>query len=127
MFLSIFVALLTYTRYATVSPAQAFQELDTFPRRHIGPSDNEIQEMLSVFGLKSLDEFSDRIIPQAIKRTDGMPLPTIGPNGEGKGETAALRYLKEVASLNNTKVMLIFSFLPPFFPHFGIYRILLSI
>jgi glycine dehydrogenase len=91
-------------KYATVAPSQAFQELDTFPRRHIGPSDGEIKQMLEVFGLHTLDEFSDKIIPKSIKRNDGMNLDTIGPNGEGRGETAALRYLRDVAALNDTKV-----------------------
>lgn len=102
-FFHFFISLLTQKRYASVNSTQAFQELDTFPRRHIGPNDTEIKEMLSLFGAQTLDEFSDRIIPHSIKRTDGMHLPTIG--ADGKGETAALRYLKEVASLNNTKVI----------------------
>ena len=32
---------------------------DTFVRRHIGPSDDEIREMLATLGLSSLDELTD--------------------------------------------------------------------
>ena len=32
---------------------------DTFVRRHIGPSDDEIREMLETLGLSSLDELTD--------------------------------------------------------------------
>jgi glycine dehydrogenase len=91
------------------SSSSVFEELDTFQRRHIGPSEKEISYMLNQFGVKTLDEFTDKVVPNQIKRTDGMEL-SIGSNG--LGETAALDYLKnEVASLNNTKVYFSFPFL----------------
>ena len=36
-----------------------------FVRRHIGPSEPQIQEMLGVLGLGSLDELIDKAVPES--------------------------------------------------------------
>jgi glycine dehydrogenase len=79
-----------------------FTELDTFQRRHIGPNEEEIAAMLKVVGAATLDDFTNKVVPQQIRRQDGMPMAV---GADGLGETAALRYLKgEIASKNNINV-----------------------
>lgn len=48
-------------RYNAVA---AFSSLDTFPRRHIGPSEKEIEGMLQTCGLSSLEDLSDKVTSQ---------------------------------------------------------------
>lgn len=72
---------------ASTSPAP-------FVGRHIGPSDLEIQEMLSKLGYSSLDELSRRVIPERI--LDLSPLKL----SEGVSEEAALEELRQIASSN---------------------------
>ncbi|CAN0437841.1 unnamed protein product, partial [Laminaria digitata] len=38
-----------------------------FARRHIGPSDAEIEVMMKVVGVKSLDDLVDRTVPHSIR------------------------------------------------------------
>ncbi|CAI6339959.1 unnamed protein product [Periconia digitata] len=47
---------------------QPFESLDTFPRRHIGPSAASVEEMLATLDppVKSLDEFVRQVIPSDI-------------------------------------------------------------
>lgn len=45
------------------------EQKEEFTRRHIGPSDADIAEMLEAVGLKSLDELIDKAVPDEI-RTD---------------------------------------------------------
>jgi glycine dehydrogenase len=40
---------------------------DTFPKRHIGPEDADVEKMLKVVGLKSLDELVDKTVPKSIR------------------------------------------------------------
>ncbi len=40
---------------------------DDFSRRHIGPGDEDVAEMLQVIGVSSLDELMDQTIPQSIR------------------------------------------------------------
>ncbi|CAI7678953.1 unnamed protein product [Penicillium pancosmium] len=49
-------------------PPDVFQPLDTFPRRHIGPSPEAAQEMLAVLDppAASLDEFVGQVLPADI-------------------------------------------------------------
>jgi glycine dehydrogenase len=68
--------------------------LDTFVRRHIGPSDAEITAMLGVVGYDSLDALIDATVPAAIRSK--KPL-AIGPP---RGEHELLAALKKVAEKN---------------------------
>jgi len=47
---------------------KAFDHLDTFPRRHIGPSASSVEEMLAKLDppVKTLDEFVREVIPKSI-------------------------------------------------------------
>jgi glycine dehydrogenase len=53
---------------------------DTFVRRHIGPSDADVQMMLTKLGCDSLDALVDETIPAAIRLKE--PLRLGGPRGE---------------------------------------------
>ena len=48
---------------------------DTFLKRHIGPSKTEISEMLESLKVSSLEELTDKILPQEINRKDKFSLP----------------------------------------------------
>src|SRR5262245_6594030 len=70
---------------------------DTFVRRHIGPSDDEIREMLATLGLSSLDELTDATVPESIRLQRPLKL------GPPRGEHELLVELKQIAS--QTKVV----------------------
>ena len=67
---------------------------DTFVRRHIGPSDDEVREMLEFLGLASLEELSDATVPEAIRLRRPLNL------GPPRGEHELLAELKGIASRN---------------------------
>jgi glycine dehydrogenase len=67
---------------------------DTFVRRHIGPSDDEIREMLASLGMSSLDELTDATVPANIRLRRPLKL------GPARGEHELLAELKSIASQN---------------------------
>ncbi len=66
----------------------------SFIPRHIGPSRAEVQQMLDVLGLNSLDELIDKTVPQSIRQKRLLELPA------PLSEPAALAKLKEIAAKN---------------------------
>jgi glycine dehydrogenase len=40
---------------------------EEFARRHIGPSESDLREMLSAIGVSSLDELIDQTVPESIR------------------------------------------------------------
>ena len=50
--------------------------LDTFPRRHVGPTDSDIQEMLGTLGISSLDSLIKSTIPDDIRVKRPLALHT---------------------------------------------------
>lgn len=70
-------------------------------RRHIGPTQAEIEEMLEVVGYKTLDDLIDATIPSTIRQE--KPLDW----GDGMTERDALYHMKEVASKNKVLTSLI--------------------
>lgn len=48
---------------------------DTFVSRHIGPSDADIQAMLTELGYASLDAFIDDTIPETIRFRRTLAIP----------------------------------------------------
>ncbi|HTF87173.1 MAG TPA: aminomethyl-transferring glycine dehydrogenase [Planctomycetota bacterium] len=59
------------------------QATDTFPRRHIGPDEVEVQAMLKALGLKSLDELVSQTVPADIRLNRGLaPMTANEPRGE---------------------------------------------
>ena len=73
----------------------------TFARRHIGPSPQDIEEMLKVVGAETLDELIAQTIPGSIRQT--VPLDT----GAALSETEAITRMLEIASKNQVFTSLI--------------------
>ncbi len=66
----------------------------SFADRHIGVDEQQIQQMLQVLGLTSLDELINQTVPPAIRLHRGLKLPT------AQSESEALEKLKAIASQN---------------------------
>jgi len=73
---------------------QSLAPLDTFPRRHIGPSEADVAAMLHAIGASSLDELIAQTIPENIRLKKPLNLP------EALGESEALAELRGIASKN---------------------------
>ena len=71
-----------------------FSPLDTFARRHIGPSPEEIEQMLALLGFPSLDALVDDAIPAEIRLREPLKLPA------PRGEHELLAELKAIMSKN---------------------------
>jgi len=67
---------------------------DSFVNRHIGPSADEVEQMLKGLGFSTLDALIDQAVPSAIRFNQSLKLP------EPQSEYAALAKLKEIASKN---------------------------
>jgi glycine dehydrogenase len=68
--------------------------LDTFPRRHLGPDDASIREMLDLLDYASLDALVAAAVPPAIRLPRPLSLPA------GIGESAMLAELRGLAARN---------------------------
>jgi len=66
----------------------------SFEQRHIGPSISEVQQMLEVLGLPSLDALIDQTVPQTIRLNRPLQL------GAERSEYAASLELRDIASKN---------------------------
>ena len=66
----------------------------TFVDRHVGPSPEDITQMLATLGLSSLDELVDRIVPASIRMEGELELPPPGREAE------VLATLREIADAN---------------------------
>ena len=66
------------------------EENDGFVRRHIGPSETELTEMLKVVGAASLDDVAARTVPGSIRGNGALNLP---PPVDEAGAIAELRAL----------------------------------
>ena len=69
------------------------EQKDEFVRRHIGPSDSDLDEMLGVVGLKSLDELIDKAVPDGIRTEEAFDEPAMT-------EAEALAELARMAGKN---------------------------
>lgn len=82
---------------AAIEPSSLFQSLDTFPDRHIGPNDEEVQHMLSKLGYDSLNAFVAATVPEHIRinssAMDNTTIPALT-------ESELLRRAKDVADTN---------------------------
>ncbi len=66
----------------------------SFEARHHGKSDTELQEMLSVLNIKSLDDLIDETIPKAIRLKQSLNLP------QPKSEEEFLKEFETISKLN---------------------------
>ncbi len=69
-----------------------------FIRRHIGPGEMQITEMLETLGLGSLDELMDKAVPEAIRSERPLDLPP------AKSERMTLSTLRRMAARNRVFV-----------------------
>ncbi len=67
---------------------------DKFVDRHIGPRDHEVEGMLKVIGVNSLDELIDQTVPKNIRLDGGMNL------AEGVSEFEYFQMAREIAKKN---------------------------
>jgi glycine dehydrogenase len=70
---------MTLSERSTASPARTGSSLEhpaDFVRRHVGPGEAEIAEMLDALGLESLDALVGDAVPGAIRRTRRLDLPS---------------------------------------------------
>lgn len=69
-------------------------DLNSFARRHIGPSEAEVAEMLSEVGFENLDSLIDATVPKNIRLDRQLKLP------KAKSETDALAELRAISRKN---------------------------
>ncbi|MCA9666686.1 MAG: aminomethyl-transferring glycine dehydrogenase [Myxococcales bacterium] len=80
-----------------------FEPHDTFVRRHIGPSDSEIDEMLASLGVESLEALTGGIVPRDIQ----LAKPLAIGDGRVRGEQELLDELRHIAAANDVRRSLI--------------------
>ncbi len=71
-----------------------FNQSNEFLQRHIGPRETDIQEMLGLMELESLDQLIDQTIPEGIRFGHNLKL------GEPMTEYAYLQYISQIAGKN---------------------------
>jgi glycine dehydrogenase len=74
--------------------AMTLDPVDTFARRHIGPSPQDLELMLKAIGQPSLEALIDKTVPASIRLK--RPLNLTAP----KGEHALLQELRAIADKN---------------------------
>ncbi|MCP9440376.1 MAG: aminomethyl-transferring glycine dehydrogenase [Nitrospira sp.] len=72
----------------------SFEPTDSFVRRHLGPTEADIKEMLAALGFQSLEALADATVPEDIRLRRPLSLP------RHRGEQATLAQLRGVASKN---------------------------
>ncbi len=70
------------------------EQTNDFVRRHIGPSESEIQVMLGEIGIESLDALADKVVPRGIRNSGPLALD------DSTTEAAALAELRGMADQN---------------------------
>eukprot|EP00397_Hematodinium_sp_SG-2012_P007389 GEMP01007434.1.p1 GENE.GEMP01007434.1~~GEMP01007434.1.p1 ORF type:complete len:1013 (+),score=242.82 GEMP01007434.1:163-3201(+) len=68
---------------------------DTFLHRHIGPSDEQIQQMLATLGVSDLEQLISETVPASIRRKEPMDM-----HEKTMSESHALRYIEELMNKN---------------------------
>ncbi|MQQ10067.1 aminomethyl-transferring glycine dehydrogenase [Epibacterium sp. SM1979] len=71
-----------------------YQAYDFANRRHIGPSPQEMAEMLKVIGFKTLDALIDATVPETIRQQEPLDW------GRALSERDALHHMRDVANKN---------------------------
>ena len=68
--------------------------VDNFIKRHIGPNEEETNQMLKTIGVKQLDELIDKIVPSSIRLKNPLNI------ADGMTEFDFLMSLNEIAAKN---------------------------
>ncbi|CDO93838.1 unnamed protein product [Kluyveromyces dobzhanskii CBS 2104] len=86
---------------ARKSGSGSFEPLDTFQRRHLGPSPSNVGQMLKQLGYTDLDQFISGVVPENIlvKRTLELDSPE-----NGFTEQQMLEHLEALASKNQHRI-----------------------
>jgi glycine dehydrogenase len=74
---------------------------DDFVARHVGPNDDDLEQMLEVIGAKSLGDLLDQTVPAAIRSETPLDLPAARP------EPAVIAALRRFAEQNRLRTSLI--------------------
>ncbi|KAL8790433.1 MAG: hypothetical protein Q9213_000585 [Squamulea squamosa] len=76
--------------------------LDTFPRRHIGPSNEDAQRMLESLDppARSLDEFVDGVLPKDILSYNDLRIKATPDGQDGFSESQLIQRLRQIAKGN---------------------------
>lgn len=74
---------------------------DEFSSRHIGPSAQELDDILAELGVASLAELIDQVVPESIRQQDSIGF------GEGMTETQVLAHMRAIAEKNQVLTSLI--------------------
>src|SRR4030081_1163159 len=69
-------------------------DVDSFARRHIGPNEEEVRDMLRELGFENLDALIDATVPKNIRLDRQLNLP------EAKSEAEALAELRAISRKN---------------------------
>src|SRR4030081_3036317 len=69
-------------------------DVDSFARRHIGPNEEEVRDMLRELGFENLDALIDATVPKNIRLDRQLNLP------EAKSENEALAELRSISKKN---------------------------
>ena len=77
-----------------------YDPYDFANRRHIGPSPAEMDEMLKVVGVRSLDELIDQTVPASIRQKDSLGWAPLA-------EHELLQKMRDVAAKNRVMTSLI--------------------
>lgn len=80
--------------YADQTPSSLLEFTDGFIRRHLGPSADELQQMLRTLGFESLDALTDKLVPADIRLDAPLDIPA------PRGEAEFLQALHGIASRN---------------------------
>ncbi|MCF8386985.1 MAG: aminomethyl-transferring glycine dehydrogenase [Bacteroidales bacterium] len=67
---------------------------NNFIKRHNGPRESDLKEMLEMIGVESLDQLMDETLPEAIRLKEEMKL------GEGLSEQEYMEHIKGLAAQN---------------------------
>jgi glycine dehydrogenase len=78
-----------------------YMPYDFANRRHVGPSPDEMSEMLKVVGVDSLDALIDETVPQAIRQAEPLDW------GPAMSERDTLHHMRQVAAKNKVLTSLI--------------------
>ncbi|MBE89652.1 MAG: glycine dehydrogenase (aminomethyl-transferring) [Rhodospirillaceae bacterium] len=80
---------------------EQLEQHDDFVNRHIGPSDEDILQMLETLDVPSLDQLIERVVPDSIQNMEALDLAGY------QREDAVLASLREIASRNQIKSSMI--------------------
>ncbi len=83
-------------------PSSVLDASDTFVRRHVGPDDREVDEMLTTLGLGSLDALVAETVPESIRLRTPLALDTahLGDDDQVRSEHLLIDALARQAESN---------------------------